>query len=544
VRSNGGRDAPATVAVVQTPETPSITEGLHRARLSLIIFGGGAFQYSREWSEWRCVRIEMRALLRLLIAFAVCASFRGLVATPALSKLGRRRSRDRCRGLLREYLSPALIVFALAAGQLGFSCSPAAADAMPTNTIMNSFVKVGSKQVDFIVRIPMDLLPGLPFPQKGSQYDLAASSPVVEIAVQALADGFILWENGSRLTATNAVGRLSANSDRSFEHYESAVAHVDRPPDPSEKIPVDQAFFDLHLTYPISSPKSVFRIQSKVAADWGDATKLLVRYMPLSEGSRAFIISGGSGPMPLNPSWYIAAASFVLLGIEHILSGTDHLLFLFCLVIPFRRWRGLFSVITAFTLAHSVTLFASAFHLAPQGAWFPPFVETAIAASIVYMALENLYGPDLRRRWFITGMFGLVHGFGFADILAEKLQFAGSYLVLSLFSFNVGIELGQMIVLVLLLPVLALCRRFVPERALVVTLSAIGALVSGYWMIERFQVLRQQQWPSVEDLISLARWPALVLLVGGAVALIVKWVKRKTAYQTQSPATTADTPSP
>lgn len=483
----------------------------------------------------------MRALLRLLwIAFADCASLHRLfVATLTISKVARSPVRDRHRRPSRKYLTPTLIAFALASAQLGFSCSPAAADAMPTNTIMNSFVKVEPNQVDFIVRIPMDLLRGLPFPQKGSQYDLAASSPVIEIADQALADGFIFWENGSQLTPTNAVGRLSANSDRSFEHYDSAIAHVDQRPDLSEKIPTDQAYFDLHLTYPISSPDSVFRIQSKVAGDLGDGTKLLVRYLPLGESSRAFIITGGSGPSPLNPSWYLAAGSFIELGIEHILSGTDHLLFLFCLVIPFRRWRGLFSVITAFTLAHSVTLFASAFHLAPQGAWFPPFVETAIAASIVYMALENLFGPDLGRRWFITGMFGLVHGFGFADILAEKLQFAGSYLVLSLFSFNVGIEFGQIIVLAVLLPALALCRRFVPDRPLVVTLSAIGALVAGVWMIERFEVLRQQPWPSVDDLISFARWPALVLLVGGAVALFVKWFKRKIAYQTPSPATSA-----
>jgi hypothetical protein len=416
------------------------------------------------------------------------------------------------------------------------SCSPAAADAIPTNTIMNAFVKVEPKQADLVVRIPMDLLTGLPFPKKGSQYDLAAAQPAVQLALQALSDGIIFSENGAPLNPTKAIGRLSANSDTSFEHYNSALVHVDQGPDLRAKIPVDQAYFDLHLTYPISSPNSVFRIQSNVAANFGDATKLVVRYMPLDGSSRAFIINGGSEPMPLNPSWYVPAASFVVLGIEHILSGTDHLLFLFCLVIPFRRWRGLFAVITAFTLAHSVTLFASAFHLAPQGAWFPPFVEMAIAASIVYMAGENLFDPDLGRRWFITGMFGLVHGFGFADILTEKLQFAGPYLVLSLFSFNVGIELGQIIVLAVLLPALALCRRFVPDRPLVVTLSAIGALVAGVWMIERFEVLRQQPWPSVNDLISFARWPALVLLVGGAVALTVKWFKRKFAYRTPAPA--------
>jgi len=428
------------------------------------------------------------------------------------------------------------VAVAIAALLAVFSARPASADAIPTNTIMNAFVKVEPKQIDLVVRIPVDLLRGMPFPQKGQQFDLAAAERVMPLALQLLTSGFVILENNSPLSATDARGRLSPGSDRSFEKYASAVAHVDAAPDLREPIPVDQATFDVHFTYPISSPNSLFKIQSQVAADLGDATKLLVRYMPLGEQSRAFIIPGGSEPMPLNPSWYMAAASFVQMGIEHILSGTDHLLFLFCLVIPFRRWRGLFAVITAFTLAHSVTLFASAFHLAPKGGWFPPFVEIAIAASIAYMAIENLFGPNLRRRWLTAGMFGLVHGFGFADVLAEKLQFAGSYLLLSLFSFNVGIELGQMLVLLVVLPSLLLCRRLVPERALVFTLSAIGALIAGYWMIDRFQVLRQQDWPSIGDLLSAAQWPALVLLVGGAIVLVTRLLHRKPAAGERSSA--------
>jgi hypothetical protein len=149
-------------------------------------------------------------------------------------------------------------------------------------------------------------------------------------------------------------------------------------------------------------------------------------------------------------------------------------------------------------------------------------VETAIAASILYMALENIVGPDLRRRWLITGLFGLVHGFGFADILTEQLQFAGSYLVLSLFSFNVGIEIGQMAVLLLMLPFLALCRRFVRDRVVVIFFSALAAAMAGYWMIERFEVLRQQEWPSAMEVIGLLRWPALLLLVAAAGRFLIR----------------------
>ena len=419
------------------------------------------------------------------------------------------------------------VVLALAAGQLGLGSSPVAAHTLPTNTVMNAFVKIEPRQADLVIRIPAVLLPGLPFPRQGSEYDLAASEPVIELALQVLADGFVFLEDGVRLTPVKASARLSPSVDRSFENYESAVVHADEPADPATHVSYEQSALDVHFTYLISSPGSVFKIQSQVAADLGNSTKLLVRYVPLAESSRAMIITSGSEPVSLNPTWYEAAGSFVELGIRHILSGIDHLLFLFCLVIPFRRARGLFSVITAFTLAHSVTLFASAFRAAPKGAWFPPFVETAIAASILYMALENVFGANLRRRWLITGMFGLVHGFGFADVLTEQLQFAGSYLLVSLFSFNVGIELGQMLVLLLMLPALALCRRLVPERMLVITLSAIAACIASRWMWERYQVLRRQQWPSLEDLFRLARWPALLLLVVGIGSLIVKWLRRK-----------------
>src|SRR6185436_13174125 len=162
--------------------------------------------------------------------------------------------------------------------------------------------------------------------------------------------------------------------------------------------------------------------------------------MPPNGAVRAFEFNGEPGLVHLDPRWYQAALQFVKLGFLHILDGTDHLLFLFCLVIPFRKFRQLLLVITAFTVAHSITLIASAYNLAPDALWFPPLVETLIAMSIVYMALENIVGSKLHLRWIITFAFGLVHGFGFSFALRETLQFAGSYMLTSLLSFNVGVE--------------------------------------------------------------------------------------------------------
>src|SRR5262249_580748 len=152
------------------------------------------------------------------------------------------------------------------------------------------------------------------------------------------------------------------------------------------------------------------------------------------------------------------------------------LLFLFCLVIPFRRIRSLIAVVTSFTVAHSITLIASAYNLAPDALWFPPLIETLIATSIVYMALENIVSPPLKGRWLIPFGFGLVHGFGFSFALRQTLQFAGSYLLTSLLSFNVGVELGQLLVLVVLIPALGLLfRHVVAERMGTIILSAIVA---------------------------------------------------------------------
>ena len=111
---------------------------------------------------------------------------------------------------------------------------------------------------------------------------------------------------------------------------------------------------------------------------------------------RAFQFHGDSGLVRLDPRWFQAASRFVVDGFFHILGGVDHLLFLLCLVIPFRRLGALVVIVTSFTVAHSVTLIASAYDMAPSALWFPPLVETLIAASIVYMALENIVSPALQ----------------------------------------------------------------------------------------------------------------------------------------------------
>jgi hypothetical protein len=176
--------------------------------------------------------------------------------------------------------------------------------------------------------------------------------------------------------------------------------------------------------------------------------------------------------------------------------------------------------VTAFTVAHSVTLIASAYGFAPGGLWFPPLVETVIAASILYMALENVVGANVQRRWIITFAFGLVHGFGFSFALRESLQFAGGHLLTSLLSFNVGVEFGQLLVLLLCIPALEVLFRYVvAERVGIIILSVLVAHTSWHWMAERAVIFSQYQiqWPalSMSFALSLLGWLLMALIVGG-----------------------------
>jgi hypothetical protein len=180
-------------------------------------------------------------------------------------------------------------------------------------------------------------------------------------------------------------------------------------------------------------------------------------------------------------------------------------------------------VITSFTVAHSVTLIAAAYGLVPAGDWFPPLVEMLIAVSILYMAIENLR-PNLERRWLVTFVFGLVHGFGLSFALKSQLQFAGTHLVTSLLAFNVGIELGQLLVLALVIPALAWVARAgrFTEKALTLFLSLLVGHTAWHWMTERAQVLGKAEWPEPEALPDMGAYALAVVALIAAAAWFVR----------------------
>jgi hydrogenase/urease accessory protein HupE len=178
--------------------------------------------------------------------------------------------------------------------------------------------------------------------------------------------------------------------------------------------------------------------------------------------------------------WGEIASAYTVLGIEHILTGIDHLLFVISLLLLVGFNRRLVGTITAFTLAHSLTLASSAL------GWLtlrPPPVEATIALSIVLVAAEALHRRDtLARRWpaLVAFLFGLVHGLGFAGALKE-IGLPESHLLVALLTFNVGVEIGQLLTVgAAMLLWRATARWPQVARARTALLYAIGAMAA-YW---------------------------------------------------------------
>ena len=333
-----------------------------------------------------------------------------------------------------------------------------------------------------------------------------------------------VYENGQRLTTPLITAtRASLPGDRSFATYDQAMAYITTGPRLGAETQIywEQGLLDVVFEYPIGSDQSDFAIRPGLTR-LGLRVNIVLQFLQPGKPERVFDVHADTGIVHLDPRWHQAFYLFAREGFFHILDGTDHLLFLLCLVIPFRKLRGLAIVVTAFTVAHSVTLIASAYGMAPDGLWFPPLIETLIAISILYMAFENIVGAKLERRWMVTFGFGLIHGFGFSFLLRERLQFAGDHLVASLLAFNVGVELGQLFVLIIAVPLLAFTFRFVvAERIGTILLSALVAHTAWHWATERGGVLLGYRWPAL-GLVDLAAFVRLAMVIVGAA--FVMWL--------------------
>jgi hypothetical protein len=175
------------------------------------------------------------------------------------------------------------------------------------------------------------------------------------------------------------------------------------------------------------------------------------------------------------------ARRFFALGVAHIATGYDHILFLLALLLIGGGLRALVGVVTAFTVAHSITLALATLDVVVLPS---RLVESAIALSIAWVALENVLRDRSHGRWRITFLFGLVHGFGFASIL-RAMHLPPQGMAVSLVAFNLGVEAGQIVVVLVAYPLIGAIQRMPRRRTIVATASSAILAVALYWFVER-----------------------------------------------------------
>jgi len=278
-----------------------------------------------------------------------------------------------------------------------------------------------------------------------------------------------LTVQGGDQELTPAIGGISME-ERSGAPYLRMKLDYDLP-EGSETYSIDYRFFYEE------DPKH----QNYATIRAGESSKDLVftRESHGFSGSLAAAEAGRSGTTVTVPDWLGTMWTYIGVGIEHILTGTDHLLFVAALVLAKQRKWDYVKVLTAFTAGHSVTITLAALDVVNLPA---SFVEPVIALSIAYVAVENIWLKRIRWRWAVAMGFGLIHGFGFAQVLRGAMS---DRFLLTLFSFNAGVEIGQLAVLAVLLPLLWWAGRMRNYAYVNYAASSLVALIGLYWFVTR-----------------------------------------------------------
>ena len=292
------------------------------------------------------------------------------------------------------------VLLALSILALTVAPRPAASHDIPDEIRIPVFVRELDGELHVVARVPLLLLLSLNVPKWGAGYlDFERADPVLRRAGGVFAEEAPLFHpDGSLLPANLQAYRVALPWDRTFTSFDAARETVLSDPLPADtQVFWNQGFLDFYLTYPASADGSV-AIECNVAPGFGDRVALDVLYERREAGggdlkSNLYHISVREGRVVLDPSPLQAFFAFGRSGVEHILTGWDHLLFLICLIAPFgqlSRIKHLLIMVTGFTVAHSVTLVSAALGHAPEAIWFVPLVEGVVALSILYTAIENL----------------------------------------------------------------------------------------------------------------------------------------------------------
>ncbi len=312
------------------------------------------------------------------------------------------------------------------------------------------------------------------------------------------AEGFRLVSDGKRLNATveqTQVHRVGEHPPFATLAEAKAALAAGKPyPTDAKPLYVGDAVVDVILRYGSDAAISSYEISSNLnpgLSGQENTANLILDYRP--GGTKVFRARGLlAEPVAVSRSAISAIYTFIKEGFRHILEGLDHVLFVLCLVLGAAALKDLVWRVTGFTIGHSITLTAGFFGFVPDGAWFVPAVETGIALSIIYAAVIAM--PARAKRvgneqatFIVTCAIGLLHGLGFSFVLHKILQINSPDIWQSLLAFNVGVEIGQLTIVLATWPLFRLITRL-NEQVSYIVKWAIGAgciAIAAYWTIER-----------------------------------------------------------
>jgi HupE / UreJ protein len=395
---------------------------------------------------------------------------------------------------------------------------------LPPEIPLQAFVKPENDHVHLLVRVPLVLLTSFSLPKRGPGYlDLARIDDPLQRAAASTSRQIELREDGVALSPDFLKGSISLLSDHSFQSYEAALAHLQGPSlAPDTDLFWNQGFFDVQLDYPIRSARSHFSIDTNIAPELGQRLRLQVEFLPVDGPVLRYKLPGRSGRVALDPRWYEAAWLFIKLGFFDGF-GFDRLVFLVCLVAPFRDFRSLLAVVLVSGALQALTSTAIAHGSASDSPFLAPLIDATLAAAAVLLAIGNVAAPSLRRRWFVAAIVGAVGGFGLGQLLADTLQFAGTRTVAAVVAFDVGSVLSQLVTLALALATLRLlfARVLGPALGLVILSLILGHMQWHAMMDSGHELLHQIGHVGLSAALGVV-WPwLLAALAVGALAFFL-----------------------
>jgi hypothetical protein len=419
----------------------------------------------------------------------------------------------------------------------------AASRPIPEVVNVKVFVRLENGSLDLLVRVPLAAVKDIQFPTRGEAgyLDLEALASMLPGAADHwIAGGFEVFDHGEPVSRPEVdQTRIATMSDQSFDSYQSAIDHLGAPPlAATENLFLDQVWFDMRLRYRVASEQPAIAIDPKVAA-WGVRVSTDLKIVDAGGQVRSLTFEGNPGRIYLAPRWTDAGRQFLDRGTRFVRSTAPLLLFLFCLVLPFRRYRPAIPPVVAFVSTLLVGLLASTLGLTVENVWFPPLLAALEVVAILLVAFANIADRVTpHRRTVFACCAGLIFGWSTALALEPTLQFGGSHPLLSVLAFCAGAAATLVAAAAIMIPVMSyLFSRTRTERIERIIVSALAADTAWGWLTERWSQLAKIPFGVVFETGAAAmvlRALALLVLLAGALWFLNEWLKSSRLGDTEA----------